>query len=162
MNDTAQYVVFCLIHLPFRPIIFILVPIATIAIFNSSSFLKQNPSLIPDKLKSRLMEAVDKVTEPNAIQALLINNATIEAMLVLLLLLTVFVGGSILHLFLHLQFLRFKFMTSRHSQFAWAQIAQTLDKGFHHRFCPRPVGAIFDKIKGFIRRYATNGAVLNQ
>eukprot|EP00299_Pterocystis_sp_00344_P012608 c6080_g1_i1.p1 GENE.c6080_g1_i1~~c6080_g1_i1.p1 ORF type:complete len:342 (-),score=56.84 c6080_g1_i1:26-1051(-) len=155
-NSTAQYILFGLIHLPFQPILFTLVPLVTIAFYNVCEFSKSMMSSFPEKYRQQLTTHLNEATQPDAVQGMLLNNALVEIILLFMLLfLALFGRGGLFHFILQLQFVRFKFATSQHSQHAWGMVGNKLDGLFYHRLCPQPVGAVYGKIKVLLRRYAT-------
>eukprot|EP00301_Raphidiophrys_heterophryoidea_P020361 c5074_g1_i1.p1 GENE.c5074_g1_i1~~c5074_g1_i1.p1 ORF type:complete len:347 (+),score=70.60 c5074_g1_i1:60-1100(+) len=162
MNDTAQYALYCLIHLPFSNVFVAALPIATIALVHVCNFLLaiglQNISPFLSKYEPQMTMFV----APHTVQKLVENNALTEVVLVFVLLFQAFVGRTgLMHMFLHLQFLRFKYMTSAQSRNAWSTVSGYFDKVFHHRLCPSVIGNLFDRARNAFHKYATSGQAVN-
>ena len=56
--------------------------------------------------------------------------------------------------FVYLQYVCKKYQTSYWTMTAVTMLYEKVKGVFHHRWCPKPLGALFDRIAGLVQKYA--------
>lgn len=152
-SQEAQLGLICLVMLTAAPLPFALVPFATHAVHAVASTYGV-------ALQGRMPALVQRYTQPRLSWLLTAEGssmvqafAAISELMVLLML--------PMHLLLHgfrllvLAVLYFQYVARRHAASFWTRQATTIlaEKAsgfFHHRYCPSPIGALYDKLFALI------------
>jgi len=135
------------------PLPFALVPMACYALHHTCRVYYS--SLVP-KLPSFLKDRAIWITTEEGTHMLMAFAAISEVMVGVTAPITLLTHGTrvLAVSILYIQYLLNRYNNSHWTQLAVGALTEKADGAFHHRYCPSPVGAIYDRFKGGIASLA--------
>jgi len=153
-DDNAHYLVLSLVLVPWRPVPFVIIPMVTYSVGAMVPIMATQLDQFPSFMRGFLQPKVEFMAGPEGQMLIMAFASTSEVMAAVTLTLSLFTGlRNIGILFIYLKFLSWRYDSSEWTKRAVWQLRDKAGEYAHHRYAPKVVGLVYEKIKQLIGAY---------